>query len=426
MENKKNSYNKKKLKAIFLACIFIILFIVIAFTFWYMYNSKNITYQKKIECLGFNEMYNNKKATFYESVTKLEALKIVFMANYNRSDIDNLGLNLSDCNSDEEKWLKYCRVLGIYNNDSVNLSNYNDKVTLIEFLTFLNNSRRNILNDRNAIDAEISYSDLSNYSENDKSVVAELVQIGVLEDTNNKLNGYKSAHKKDINRIIINYILKYNTVSLNGYTITLNDENMPSNAEKYPYIVNEVEKEIYEQEPIIQDKSMYYAPVDFYKYEKTYYKDIVKTAEDYYNVILNVNYDNISLDEFIEKIGPNVHGLLKRDEIEEYIDYVKKNKIVINGKVSAQIPVIYNDGVSCRIRLKLEFEVVQSDTDENLLCFDSIYGAKVNYKDKRYTLYIDQEMGYVINSYKVFTVQNPVYSMLLDVSKDKLEYKYSY
>ena len=102
----KININKKLLRNVSIISIIVIIIILVAIYSFYYYNTENRKYQTRITSLGYNEIYNNKKATFYESVTKMEVLKMVFTATYNRSDIENLGLNLEDCNSDEEKWLK--------------------------------------------------------------------------------------------------------------------------------------------------------------------------------------------------------------------------------------------------------------------------------------------------------------------------------
>lgn len=427
MKDKKNKCKEKSiLKRILIIATIVILCCLLSICIFYYCNLENIKNEERITLLGFNEVYNNNKARFYEPVTKIEVLKMVFVATYNRLDIDNLPLNLSDCNSEEEKWLKYCKAFRILLDDTVTLENCNQKVTLIELLTLINNARMNVLEDKNAIDADLNYSDLDIYSEKDKSTIAELVTIGILENNNKNINAYNEIHKKEVNNIIMKYILKYNTVTLDGYTVTIDEEKMPSNANDYPYIVEEVDKEVYEQNPIIQNNEMYYTPADFYEYQRKYYDHIVTTAEDYYNAILNVNYNDIAYDSFCEKIRSNAHGVLKTDAIERYIKYVKDNKIVITGKATAQLPIIYNDGVSCRIRMKLEFEVKESNVNENLLCFDDILGMKICYEKNKYTLYIDQEMGYVIDSYHVFAIQLPVYTFLLDMSKDQLIWKNTY
>ena len=67
----------------------------------------------------------------------------------------------------------------------------------------------------------------------------------------------------------------------------------------------------------------------------------------------------------------------------------------MEGKSSVIFPAIYFDGLEYVVRMKLEFEIKNSDTRENLLYMDPINDteSKVKYDNDKYTVYIDTYMG---------------------------------
>ena len=51
---------------------------------------------------------------------------------------------------------------------------------------------------------------------------------------------------------------------------------------------------------------------------------------------------------------------------EEYVKYVKDNQIQIEGSATVLLPIVYYDDIDYRVRTKLEFKIVNSNTNENI------------------------------------------------------------
>lgn len=111
---------------------------------------------------------------------------------------------------------------------------------------------------------------------------------------------------------------------------------------------------------------------------------------------------------------------MNESALKQYIDYVKNNKVILEGSAKAQIPCMYNDGGSCRIRMKLHFNVINSLTRDNLLYMDLNSEKIKTYSKDSYDIYIDANMGYVFGSKQVYVSQQDIVSMLLDMSKEEI------
>ena len=97
------------------------------------------------------------------------------------------------------------------------------------------------------------------------------------------------------------------------------------------------------------------------------------------------------------------------EELQKYVDYVKNNKIKLNGKSTAQFPCVYFDGIDYRVRVKLEIVVENSDTKENLLFGDT----KTTYSDTQATIYIDAILAKNETSETLFVVNTPISKMVV-------------
>ena len=99
------------------------------------------------------------------------------------------------------------------------------------------------------------------------------------------------------------------------------------------------------------------------------------------------------------------------------IKHRKTNKIIIEGKAEAQLPVFYLDGVRYRARIKLTFEIKNSDTDKNILLGDSNRENEVTYKNKKYTVYIDAPMGTTLLNNSLLLDLEPVIDLMVNDKK---------
>lgn len=84
-------------------------------------------------------------------------------------------------------------------------------------------------------------------------------------------------------------------------------------------------------------------------------------------------------------------------------------------------PAIYFDGLEYVVRMKLEFEIKNSDTKYNLLYMDPIGSdsSKVKYENDKYTVYIDAKMGNAIEgSSALYNDNSTIVDSLLKDQKD--------
>ncbi len=413
--------NNKKAKLIILiiSCIVVILLfgiiLILNFKDKYEYGE----YEEKINIYGLNKLYNNESNNPNENVTKIEALKLAICSTKNTLEIEELILNTEGKN-EEEKILNYSYSIGITTPEEVNIKNINKSARYMDIIQYISKAKYYLLGKEYSSTDTINLSDYKKYNDNEKIYILDLLSEDIIENSKYRLNAYKALKKGLCNRIIIKYINKYNLLSILGRTIVTDEKNLPSNSNDYPYIVSDVDKEVYEQSYKVEQEKEFLNPADFYTYRKDYYISTIKTAEDYFNSILNISYKDISYDDLHQKLQNLVVGNVEDVELNKYVQYVKNNKISISGKATAQIPCIYNDGGYCRIRMKLEFEVKEANTKENLLYMDNIGKTKI-YDKNNYTVYIDAKMGYVFGSKQVYVSQESISSMLLDISKNEIK-----
>lgn len=209
-----------------------------------------------------------------------------------------------------------------------------------------------------------------------------------------------------INAPVTKYMLNYYILKLRerdnwkAYTIG-SDPNLqietdpakvPYNYEEYPYIVKGIPKEVYEMPFGINGKTKRtIIPKD--AYINTFYDGtpkIVHSTNNYYNAILNVDYCNTDFDKFREIVYEN-SCMTDYKEIDAYIQYVKDNEIVLKGKATAVPGSCYTPDLVSNIRIMVEFEIVNSKTDQNLLFGDILntFGTTIKYPYTKYNLIAD-------------------------------------
>ena len=126
---------------------------------------------------------------------------------------------------------------------------------------------------------------------------------------------------------------------------------------------------------------------------------------------MNINYETITEEEISNKIKNMTVGLLNENEIKDYVEYVKANKIKLEGKATVQLPIVYYDGVEYRVRTQLEFEIKSSDTDLNILFLDV---PNTQYTGKNFNCYVDVRLGKVFDNDNFYSALKPISTMLLN------------
>lgn len=177
---------------------------------------------------------------------------------------------------------------------------------------------------------------------------------------------------------------------------------MPSNYEEYPYIIKGVPREVYEK-PLMRTAYDFNTPAEcielsrFVSYGRF---ELYSDAKRYFDTILNVDYRTIDVDtmynSFINNRGAMCVAYLKRDEVEAYVDWVKRNHIILKGKGCVVPGTIYISGMTSYIRSMMEFEIISADVRENLLFNDQFGKYGHTYDEEQ-----NNPVIYTRNSYKI-------------------------
>ena len=405
---------KKKVKIIF-CCVILVVLAIAGFTMYYINlkkYDKYIKYEEPMNMYGFSSLYNNESPKSNENISYIEAVKIVIAAAYNN---ETSVKALNEEHTTTEEWTDFAKALNILPKEDVNYNN----LTLVDAIYLISEAKNNLL----SLDIESSvkpeFSDYDKYERKQKYCIMDLVSSEIIENSKDKLDGNRKLKKGEFNELIVKFVEKF-ALTVTGANLR-DEEKQPENASEYPYTIEEVDKEIYEQAYTTENKDDFILPIDLYKYEKGNYDEIVNTCQNYYNSLLNVDYRNINKEDFIKKIEGLVIFEVDEEAVQKYVDYIKNNKIVVSGSATVQLPIIYSDGINVRVRTKLDFKVESpNNVFDNVLYLDDQHSSILRYKPNN-TIYIDAMMGYVIGSDKLYNKSRVVYSMILDKYKDNIE-----
>lgn len=403
MKNK-NIINKK---IISIAVIFIVI-ILIAFGIYYI-NFKIINdnkyYTDKMNNYGLNKLYNNKSADPREVVTKSEAVKMIIGASKN---IYKLNTNIENSEFENQIWIREAEKLKILDIDKITKENQNEQVTLLEVIDILAKSKIKILEKKLANFNIAKYRNMEKITPMYKEYINDLVENGILDNNSKKIQIDKKIKKSELNKIIVRYVDNYSIISADNKKIETDVSKYPSNYKEYPYISEGIGKEVYEKSFEKKWDTNALSPIDMYIQFKTSYKNIKSVAEEYMNIILNIDYETISEKNFAELLDPlTVYG---KDtyEVEQYVKYVKDNKIKLKGVSEGYLPIVYFDGIDYRIRMKINFEIVSSNTYDNVL-FGDENESKITYQKENEFL-IDLPLGFSRSTTTLYVVDEVITS----------------
>ena len=407
----------KKYKKLYLLICLVIAISFIAFGIYigirnYMLNKKYGKYEKQMELYGFSAMYDNQTAKSSEKITRLEMVKIILSSIYNTTEVQSIGFGAKG-DFDGDEWARTAEAFEIINEGYITKDTYKEGVTYKEALVTYLKARSKLKDIPVSSTKESSFKNLMSFSEEDRNYINDAVENGLMTDSKKNLKINNELFKGQFNELVVKFVEKYNTVAPDGDVLVTKAESKPSNYEIYPYILYSVDKEVYEYKGISEGEGDYKTPAETYKHNKDDYPQMQYRSEFYYNTILNVDYRNLNKDEFYEKTNMYLRNNYD-EQINNYIEYVKKNKIIIEGTAKVQLPIYYLDGISFRARLKLTFEIKNSDTDKNLLLGDTLRGAEVTYKNKKYTVYVDTPLGTTLLSKALQLDMEPIIDIMVN------------
>ena len=404
-------YIKKYWKIVVVILVLVIIILTLKYIFVYLYNKKYKPYETQMAVYGFDKMYNNGKATSNEKITKSEAIKVILSSIYNVYDISGFAYETNDTYSNAI-WVEYAKRQGIISDDSITKDNENSNIEYIDVIKYYLDARAKLLSKPVQYSKEANFFDLKKYNTELQNYINDATENNLIENSKSKLNANKDITKGQFNQFVINFVKQYNTITLTGDKINVNPDKEPSNASEYPYILSNIDKSIYEKAFDNEDSERFANPIAVYQTRKEYYTQIKEWSEYYYNYIINIDYNNITKEKFKTDLSNYIMYGLDNDEVSNYVDYVIAHKIKLSGKATAQLPIIYYDGVDYRIRIKLEFNIENSDIKQNLL-FQDLKNTKAYDYNNKNSLLIDAKLGSVYNQNSIYVYVIPISSLII-------------
>ncbi len=406
-EPKRNKKINKRLMLFILSAILLIILIVLGVNLIL----KNVEYKKyekyeeKMNSYGFNKLYDNGSSKTSEKVSVSEAIKMAIGVCLNRYDISGIASEPTS-NYNNAIWVLYAQDMALANASEVNEQTANKKVKYIDVIEYFTNAKKVLLKKELTNDESKTVKDIAKYNGIEQEAIIDMLSNDILQALNsNKLNGNKKVFKGKVNEIVVNYVEKYNLLATENEKMQLDSSKIPSNASEYAYISDKVAKEAYELEFKKDGLDNIKNPKTVYTELKNDWNQMVSKVEKYYKTLLNVNYNDIT----VEKLKNDLHHLTlisaTDESLTEYVNYVKANNIIIEGEAKVQEPIIYYDGLRYRVRTKLDFKVVSSNTDRNLLYIDFVNGGS-KYSKKDYSFYADVMMGSVYGESKTLYLKD--------------------
>ena len=412
---------KSKITVIIIVGIILSILISIFLIGLYINNLKYKIYKKyevNIVNYGFDKSYNNGKANTNENVTKSEAIKMVIVSILNINDISGIQ-NAPSEEYSNAIWVEFAQKKEIITKDEINKDKANEKASYADVIRYFANAKIKLLGKNLDTETSPDLKDFESYKPDEKSAILDALYNGIIKEKTDKLNAYNKVFKGQVNEILKNYVEKYNTITPEGEKLNVDPEKIPSNVNDYTFTLATVDKEVYEKPYIIDVKENFKTPKNTYIEKKELFLQTVERVEFYYNTLLNIDYTNINPEQFGKSMEEYVINGISSNEIDNYMNYIKINKIRIEGNAKAQAPILYFDGKCYRMRIKLEFKVLYSDTKENLLFGDLEYKKyspykKVIYNNESNVIYIDTALESNKLSKSLYIVEKPIYKMMID------------
>lgn len=418
---KKTVVIRSKLTVVMIGALVLCGIIGIILLIWYINTLKwkpYAPYEQQMKTFVFDKVYDNGSAKTSQSVTKSEAIKMALAATYNTSDISGFSKETVEQYSNA-RWVAFAKAKKVIAEDEITKENADEKATYIEVIRYFANARVQLLKKNIDASTKPNLKDFENYNPEEQNIIADSIVNNLITIQNNKLRGNDKVSKGQVNELVVRYIQKYNTIAPEGEKLNINPEKIPSNAEQYPYTLANVDKQVYEQPFQTKREESVKQPKEVYRERKELYGQIESTVESYYNSIVNIDYNTISEEELKNKMDEYTINGVDVEKIKEYVDYVKKNKIMLSGEAKVQFPIIYFDGVFYRARTKLTFQIDYSDTKENLLYRDLDFLTSdpqgiVTYKENAYVLIIDVLLTKPSDIGTLYIEESSIFDCLVD------------
>ncbi len=419
---KKINFNGKKKKVI----IFIIILLILVISIITIYFVSMLKYKKYneygdlIKRYNYESIYDNASTKSSQYVTKKELLKSVIYTSVKENDLYDIIPKVRGDSFDDDL-LNYAYSRKLVTNEELKLDNLNEKANYLDVIEYISKAKQYLLEKSFESSVKPEYSNFNSFTNTQKIYICDLVSCNIIENNTKKIDINKKIRKGELNKIIILYI-QYNNLltSDKNREIETDISKMPSNYQEYPYILKDVKKEVYEQNYFISVSDFFEDPIELYRDSEIDYDDVVEKAEKYYTALLNIDYTTITVENYKASLENYVSNKLYDNLIENYIKYVKENEIKMSCKVTPQLPAVYSDGFNTRVRLKLDFQIQNTKTRNNLMYLDNSYNMTITYPNDTFTIYIDAILEEVFNSTKSYINPTLLYLQMLEMSYNEI------
>lgn len=399
-KRKRTVRNKYSIKSLVIFVLFIAVCLAIIFGIFMLVRRlvmqrKYSYYTEKMEWYGYNKLYDNESAKISENVTSDEIAKMVAGVLYNRTNKEFAKsrlygdfLNITDTN---ESWIAFAKTIPLKSAKDIVMG---EKASKLQVASLIIEGIENVYGRNIEITEQFKEKYRKDCTEEELDIIDKAISIGILKNSKSDVNEVGMI-KGELNKMLITVAEKYSMMYYNSryledgeVSVVTDEAKLPENADIYPYVVDSISNDIYEIEMSEMLSEISETPKEVYDVYGDAYDKVEENITKFFDVVLNVDYRTIDTESFIEALNPYVSYSLNskvsdeyvyREAIENYVNYVKENEIVLSGKVTPLLPIIYSNGMLHFARCKIEFEVINSKTDKNLLLWDAgtTYNGKV-------------------------------------------------
>lgn len=330
----------------------------------------------KIKIANIQNPYDNGNNNPSEFVTKSEGIKVILSMTLGTADIGDLEQKLAST-YENAVWVEYAQEQGLIDAGAITPANEATPITLQETIDCLMAALKKFAPEVDfGFYGRYMLLHFDGYSDTTRHNTYFAYYWDLLGDRTDLdlINLQEQMTKAKMDRLLTDTVNKLNVI--NGKKSQIKTTDLPKNADAYPYILAGIENEVYEM-PFSGWDSAEASPRICFKGTEDLYERFDQMISEAYSDFVNIDYETISVDSFSNAKEWSLDyacGWVDEldDRIESYIDYVKKNKIKITGKVTPLLPIVYHDGFDFRIRTKIEYTIISSDTNVDLLLGDRI------------------------------------------------------
>jgi hypothetical protein len=354
-----------------------------------------------IKIRSIKNPYDNGSNNSTELITKSEGIKVILSMVLGTTDISKLAEKPVSTYKNAI-WVEYAQSQGIINVGTITAVNEGTPITLEESINCLILTMKKFAPEVDFSSLyKVMLADSNDYNKETRfnAYFAYLYDLLGNSASFESINLRAQMTKGKMDDLLTRTINQFNLVMAKKGQIKTID--LPKNVQAYPYIVSGIDNSVYEM-PFSGWNSGEAGPRLCYQNAKGIYGRMDQMITEAYTEFVNIDYETISEDDFKRakewSLDYSCGWVDELDQrIEGYVDYVKKNKIKVTGKVTPLLPIVYLDGYHYRVRTKIEYTIVSSDTNIDLLLGDRIAdsgSSKLGYSPTVYvsqskTIYVD-------------------------------------